>query len=185
MGVDDAHNISGFNANTFEVKHPPTTWLKPLPVCDKMRMPSCTSPLGIVGTLTSTAQSVVDQILAANPQVANTVTYYKDTEELNQVLLATPQKVLAAVHFDDAFSLGAPKYVLQYNLTRACLLGAFSCNEPLVDVGMPLQMAVESAIIQHGARTSRGDGSLTVKSAVGVAEFAHPEFEVYQVRRSH
>ena len=64
MGVDDRHNPNGFNADTFDLRHPPTKWVTPLPVCDKIRMPGCTSPLGVVGTLTTDAQKVVDQILA-------------------------------------------------------------------------------------------------------------------------
>ena len=180
MGVDDRHNPNGFNAATFDVRHPPTQYLTPLPVCDKLRAPGCTSPLGVVGTLTPTAQSVVDQILGAHPQVAAGVTYYPDTTALNTALLAEPQKVLAAVHFDDAFSLAKPKYILQYNTTRACILGAFSCNDPMVDVGMPLQLAVEQAILQHAARTQSGDSALSANLTVGLAMFPHPKFEAYQ-----
>ena len=140
MGVDDRHNRNGFNAATFDVRHPTTSKITDLPMCDTIRMPGCTSPLGIVGTLTSDAQAVIDIILAAHPDVAPDVTYYGSSAALNNELLAHPQKVLAAVHFDDAFSLAKPKYILQYNTTRACLLGAFSCNDPPLDVGIPLQL---------------------------------------------
>ena len=180
MGVDDRHNPNGFNAATFDVLHPRTQYLTPLPVCEKLRMPGCTSPLGVVGTLTPTAQSVLDQIIAAHPQVTGGVTYYTDSAALNAALLAEPQKVLAAVHFDDAFSLSKPKYILQYNTTRACILGAFSCNDPMVDIGMPLQLAVEQAIVQHAARTHRGDSGLSANLTVGLAMFPHPKFEAYQ-----
>ena len=105
---------------------------------------------------------------------------FNSSLELNRAVLDEPHRVLAAVHFASNFSLAHPKYILQYNRTRACLLGAFSCNDPLRDVGMPLQLVTERAILEVGARIARADPALSLTLDVGISEFAHPEMRAYQ-----
>ena len=153
LGVDDRHNENGFNKATFDLQNPPTSWVTPLATCDTRRMPGCEVALALVGPLKErvVTRKVWDAILEANPHVIGKTAHYADTAELNEDLLANPQKVLAAVHFPDDFDWTKPEYILQYNQTRACLLGAFSCNDPIMDVGLPLQVAVEAALLQENA----------------------------------
>ena len=47
-----------------------------------------------------------------------------------------------------------------------------------VEIGMPLQLAVERAILEVAAQRA-GDASATVAIDVGIAEFPHPKFDKY------
>ena len=86
-------------------------------------------------------------------------------------LVAKPQHVLAAIHFDAAFSLTAAGlavgdagaheaagFVVQFNHTASCRFGYYLCSNPALDVGLPVQLAVEAALLSEAARLSRGAG---------------------------
>ena len=50
----------------------------------------------------------------------------------------------------------------------------------MIDIGMPLQLAVERAILEVAARQTRGDETVDVTIDVNVAEFPHPAMTAYQ-----
>ena len=77
-------------------------------------------------------------------------------------------------------TLSAPEYTIQFNRTAACKLGAFLCDDPEMDVGLPAQVAVERALIEVAARRARSNPSLQVDLTPKYAEFPHPQFEGFQ-----
>ena len=182
MSANDKYNRGGYNSMTFELRSPKTYQVADFPVCDLNRMPECTSALAIVGGMNADAAAVLDALLEHSPHVArDTVAYYDNATAFHDALLAKPRSVLVALHFARAFNLSAqPEYLLQYNRTRACLIGAFSCDDPPMDIGLPAQVAVERAIIEVAARRAAGTPRLNVSLAPSYSEFPHPEFTQYQ-----
>ena len=183
LGANDKYNRAGYNAMTFELRHPPTIEVAAFPACDAERMPECTSALAIVGHTNADATEVLHTLLDANPQIArDTVAYYDNAIVFHNALLARPRSVLVALHFARSFNLSArPEYLVQYNRTRACMIGAFSCDDPPLHVGLPAQVAVERAMIDVAARRrAAGAPHLNVSLAPSYAEFPHPEFPKYQ-----
>ena len=95
LSSNDKYNPFGFNRKTFELRYPETHEVPPFPVCDTVRMPECTSPLGVVGTLNTDSTEVVEALLAARPELRrDTVTYFADGAAFNDVILAAPRSVL-------------------------------------------------------------------------------------------
>ena len=184
LGSNDRYNRAGYNAATFELAHGPTHAVKAFPVCDVTRMPECIHSLAVVqngGALTSDGSDVLDALLAATPLVPPSgVAYFNTSRALNEHLLAHPRSILVGLHFATGFSLHAPDYTVQFNRTAACLIGAFLCDDPEVDVGLAAQVAVERALIEVAARRAQSNPSLVVTLSPRFAEFPHPQFESYQ-----
>ena len=158
ISVDDKYNPNGFNARTWSTTQPDITTVGGLPTCMFDRMPSCVTPLSIVHSpadddSANFVKRVVASMLAANDHIEpNSVRYFNSSLDLNLVLHETPNALLAAVHFSDDFkltdlSLGASEVALQYNQTRSCVFGVNDCSVPWRDVALPLQLAVETALL--------------------------------------
>ena len=158
ISVDDKYNPNGFNARTWDTRQPDVTTVGGLAACNPDRMPSCITPLSIVHNPADDASAnfvsdVVASMLAANDHIdAGSVRYFNSSLALNLVLHENPNALLAAVHFSDDFkltarSLGASEVTLQYNQTRSCVFGVNDCSVPWRDVALPLQLAVETALI--------------------------------------
>ena len=158
ISVDDKYNPNGYNARTWSTTQPDVTTVGGLPTCMLERMPSCITPLSIVHNPADDASAnfvseVVASMLAANDHIdAGSVRYFNSSLALNLVLHENPNALLAAVHFSDDFkltalSLGASEVTLQYNQTRSCVFGVNDCSVPWRDVALPLQLAVETALI--------------------------------------
>ena len=156
--VDDKYNPNGFNARTWGTRQPDVTTVGGLAACNPDRMPSCVTPLSIVhkpddAESANFVSRVVASMLAANDHIApESVRYFNSSLDLNLVLYETPNALLAAVHFPEDFkltsaSVGVSEVALQYNQTRSCVFGVNDCSVPWRDVALPLQLAVETALI--------------------------------------
>ena len=156
--VDDRYNPNGFNARTWDTRQPDVTTVGGLPTCNSDRMPSCVTPLSIVhkpadDESANFVSRVVASMLAANDHIdPASVRYFNSSLDYNLVLYEKPNALLAAVHFPDDFKLtsasaGVSEVTLQYNQTRSCVFGVNDCSVPWRDVALPLQLAVETALI--------------------------------------
>ena len=129
LGSNDRYNRDGYNGMTFELLHGPTRAVKEFPVCDRTRMPECTTTLAVVGATPGTpdAIAVLDALVAGAPQLAaSDIAYFNTSETLNHHLLASPRSFLIGLHFGVQFTLSAPEYTIQFNRTAACKLGVLN-----------------------------------------------------------
>ena len=164
--ADDRYNYNGYNKYTFERPIQEAVEIFPMPTCATFTMPLCTTPLAIVhepadSASANTVSSVISTLLAQNTQILpSEVVYYNTTTELNEAMLAAPLSILAALHFPNDFNLDTKAEVtVQYNQTAYCLFGSKSCTVPLLDVQLPVQTAIEKAILTEatGGQGSFGD----------------------------
>ena len=186
LRADDLYTEDGFNANTFAVVTPPVHYIGPLAACGPKDAADCV-PLGVVfnsrlasASAQTTVDSVVAHILADNPQVgASSVRYYEDADALAQDLLARPTSLVAVAHFSDTFGLSDPSFAVIYNNSAVCSFGGFLCDEPWRDRQLPLQLAIERALLQEAAAHNLG-ASGRLNLTVGTAAFPHPDMPEFR-----
>ena len=155
--MDDRYNYNGFNKNTFERMDNPTEYVRPLPTCADFSHFNglCKHPLAIVydtpnsDTVSSDlVGKVVDRLLKDNSQIeVAQVAYFNTTEDINSFLTDNPLSIIAALHFPTIFSLNGPSVTVQYNHTGYCVFGGKHCTVQWRDVQLPVQTAVEEAIL--------------------------------------
>ena len=167
LRVEDL-NYNGFNRYTFERKMVPAEATSPMPTCATFDIDACTTPLAIVhepddSNAANAVSGVVQRLLLQNQQIlATDVEYFNTSKALNNAMLAAPHSVIAALHFADDFSLdGNPSVTIQYNHTAFCVYGTKHCTVPWRDVLLPVQNAVEKAILSEAAGA---DFDLSVRS---------------------
>ena len=92
-------------------------------------------------------------------------------------MVAAPLSVLAALHFPPTFNLDTnPSVTVQYNRTAYCLYGSQHCTTPWRDVQLPVQSAVERAILTEAA------GGTDVTLTPGYARFPNPDVSATNAR---
>ena len=181
--VDDKFNVEGFNRYTFELTMQPTVAVQPMPTCTTFSMPSCTTPLAIVHepadfAAANAVSGVVSALLRQNTQILPAdLVYYNSSDDLNAAMVAAPLSVLAALHFPPTFNLDTnPSVTVQYNRTAYCLYGSQHCTTPWRDVQLPVQSAVERAILTEAA------GGTDVTLTPGYARFPNPDVSATNAR---
>ena len=117
---------------------------------------------------------MVQQVLKAHPQIgASDLKYYNTSKDINDHLTANPLSIVAAVHFPTDFTLNHPSVTVQYNHTNFCLLGGRHCTVQWRDVQLPVQVAVEEAILTVESG-SNGNPMKKYDLTVGFARFPNP-----------
>ena len=85
--------------------------------------------------------------------------------------------MLAALHFPSDFHLETnPSVTVQFNSTRFCVYGTKYCTEPSRDVHLPVQAAIERAIITQAV------GGDDVTLTTGHARFPNPDVRALNAR---
>lgn len=115
---------------------------------------------------------------------ASTVLHMASADAMHEWLRANPNTTAAALYFEDVDSWDdaannsdggsdeAPplSYVLEANMTKQCTaLGAWGCDDPMAEVAVPLQTAVDAALV-----AVFGDVS-TAEIKAGFSDFPHPD----------
>ena len=183
--ADDLYNLDGFNRYTRQrtIIDNPAVNVQPMPTCATFTNPLCTTPLAIVHAArdhnaANAVANVVQTLLKQNPQIkASELQYFNTTADINAAMMAAPLSIIAALHFPASFDFDDnPSVTVQYNRTAYCLYGSQHCTTPWRDVQLPVQSAVERAILTEAA------GGTDVTLTPGYARFPNPDVSATNAR---
>ena len=112
------------------------------------------APMNPVGVDRPRLEAVVDQIRAILDIPESQTKYFGSSQDASTFLELNESSALAAIYFGEkvtsnASLSGTVSYVLQINETEICAsLGTFECNKPKLEVSLPLQLAIDSALLR-------------------------------------